>query len=292
MRQDASGADGILVCPQAPKSGHAACTSTQFPASRCRCFHRVQCGGLDVDSKPSPGVPGQSAGMETDRTRRQTGGGSRCRHLRLLSRRQRLIGSFASTSQRRQSHVHGLLGQAAHSRSFEKRCSPAEGVCVRMAPGGPTDGDLAILSRRFRARPWRMCTPPGSGTVTCRMTWRHSPSPIVGRTGRPRRLRGRRAEDAVRVEVAARAHLRPGRAGAAYTELTLTAASVVIGGLSVPLAGVTSVEEASPASPCGLTGPASTAGPGGVQNSHHYGGRWLCTTRRATHSGHLFLVCA
>ena len=49
--------------------------------------------------------------------------------------------------------------------------------------------------------------------------------------------------------------------------LTLTAASVVIGG---------------------LTGPASTAGPGGVRSSHHYGGRSLCTTRGATHSGHVF----
>ena len=133
-----------------------------------------------------------------------------------------------------------------------------------------------------------MCTPPGSGTVTCRMTWPHSPSIIVGRTGRPRRLRGRRAEDAVRVEVAARAHLRPGRTGAAYTELTSTAASVVIGGLSVPLAGVSSIEEASTASLSGLTGPASTAGPGGVRSSHHYGGRSLCTTRGATHSGHVF----
>ena len=49
--------------------------------------------------------------------------------------------------------------------------------------------------------------------------------------------------------------------------LTTTAASVVIGG---------------------LTGPASTAGPGGVWSSHHYGGRSLCTTRGATHSGHVF----
>ncbi len=67
-------------------------------------------------------------------------------------------------------------------------------------------------------------------------------------------------------------NLRPGRTGAACTELTSTAASVVIGGLSVPLAGVSSIEEASPASLSGLTGPASTVGPGGVRCSHHYGG--------------------
>ena len=62
---------------------------------------------------------------------------------------------------------------------------------MRLAPDGPTDGDLAILCRRFRARPWRRCTPPGSGTATCPMTRPQSPWRITGRTGRPRPLRGR-----------------------------------------------------------------------------------------------------
>ena len=42
----------------------------------------------------------------------------------------------------------------------------------------------------------------------------------------------------------------------------------------------------------GVTGPASTVGPCGVRRSHHYGGRFLCTTGGVTHSGTLFLVCA
>ena len=44
-------------------------------------------------------------------------------------------------------------------------------------------GVLAILSRRFMTRPWRRCTPRGSGTRICRMTWPHSPLPVMRRTG-------------------------------------------------------------------------------------------------------------
>ena len=42
-----------------------------------------------------------------------------------------------------------------------------------------------------RGQQWRRCTPRGSGTVTCRMTWPRSPSRITRRTGRPRLLLGR-----------------------------------------------------------------------------------------------------
>ena len=44
-------------------------------------------------------------------------------------------------------------------------------------------GVLAILSRRFMARPWRRCTHRESGTVTCRMTWPHSRWPTMRLTG-------------------------------------------------------------------------------------------------------------